>query len=222
MSGAYSRAQQRLADLIMQAERFRASVTSQPGEQVVASEDLWQFLVSALQAVRSICGEASPHYQELKLRRDMFNPDDPLRLSDCIGILAAAADDLDSGMLSDIREVVAAEVFGDLLDQASHLLDRGYHLPAGATAGAVLEDSLRKLCLRHEVSHHDGAGISVLNTELYKANIYPKPTHGNVDAWGKLRNAIDHHNFTNPDDIDARDVQRMIDGIRDFIVKYLT
>jgi hypothetical protein len=39
---------------------------------------------------------------------------------------------------------------------------------------------------------------------------------------GKLRNDIDHHNFTNPSDIGPKDVKRMIDGIRDFVVKYLT
>ena len=109
-----------------------------------------------------------------------------------------------------------------MLEVAAHLLEKGYHLPAAATAGAVLEDSLRKLCVRHDVIFDGRSGISVLNTELYKTNVYSGPTHGQIEAWSRLRNDVDHYNFTNPDDIDANDVQRMVDGLRDFIVKYLT
>jgi len=43
-----------------------------------------------------------------------------------------------------------------------------------------------------------------------------------ITAWGGLRNDVDHHNFTNPSDIDPSDVKRMVEGVRDFVGKHLT
>jgi hypothetical protein len=48
-------------------------------------------------------------------------------------------------MPTDLRNLVTAEAFGDLLESAMHLLEEQYHIPAIALAGAVLESSLRAL-----------------------------------------------------------------------------
>ena len=57
------------------------------------------------------------------------------------GILRAAREDYANGYLFDIKQLIAAEVFDDLLEQAEHLLDAGYQEAAAVLAGAVLEDS---------------------------------------------------------------------------------
>jgi hypothetical protein len=72
------------------------------------------------------------------------------------------------------------------------------------------------------------SSISALNSALYKLHQQDKLDEYNnsvqkqVTAWGGLRNDVDHHNFANPSDINANDVKRMIDGVRDFVTKYLT
>ena len=139
----------------------------------------------------------------------------------CLEILKAARHDWAAGLLTDIRELVAAEVFDDLLDMARYLLDEGFHLPAAALAGGVLEDSLRKLCTKHGVEWEGHSAINILNMALYKAKAYNKPDMGLVDAWGKLRNQVDHGEFKAPSDVDATQVGLMVDGVRHFIGKHL-
>ncbi len=222
MRNAKEFAIKRIDELISRADGFRTEALASSKKQfILSNEPLWQFLVSALQTILAVCSESSPHYRELKEVRDEFKSGAPLGLDSCIGILRAAADDLRSGMLSDIRELVAAEVFDDLLEMAAYLSGEGYHLPACAVAGAVLEDTLRTLCRKHLVSWVGDSSISKLNTELYKANIFDKAQFGQIEAWGKLRNKVDHGDFRSAVEIDSNDTRRMIVGIRDLVLKYL-
>ena len=223
MTLSVDRMLKRIEDLITVAEQFRAIARQSPNETATLNnEDLWRFLVSALQTSRSICSESSPHYQELKECRDLYRSGEPLNLSQCIGILRAISDDLSTGMLVNVYEMAVAEVFEDLTDMAIHLLDHGYHIPSIAISGAVLEDTLRKLCKRHpSVTWIGESSINKLNTALYKNSIYDKVQFGQIDAWGKLRNKVDHGNFRDVGEVDPKDARRMIDGIRDFIAKYL-
>lgn len=148
----------------------------------------------------------------------------PLQFDEALGVMRAARDDVASGLVTSLRDLVAGEIFDDLLDQSHYLLQQGYHLPAAALCGAVLEDALRKLCSKHAVTWAGDSSISKLNTALYTADpqVYGKPQMGQVEAWGKLRNHVDHHGFVKPDDVPAEDVGRMVDGVRDFIVRFLT
>jgi hypothetical protein len=213
----------RIDDLLATAERFRADALKESVETFVHSkEEVWQFLMSSLQTVSSLCSEQSHYYYELKACVDAFREGQPLDLPICIGILKAVSDDIRHGLLGEIRDLIAAEVFNDLLEMAQYLLQGGYHIPAGAIAGAVLEDTLRKICFQHKITWEGDSSISKLSTELYKKNILAKPQFGQVEAWGKLRNQIDHGQFDALRDVDAGAVRRMIDGLRDFIVKHLT
>jgi hypothetical protein len=138
----------------------------------------------------------------------------------CRGVLESAADDLRAGMLADLRQLVAAESFGDLLETAVHLLEEHHHIPAVAVAGAVLESSLRALAQSKHVVWTGASAISKINTELYKANVYDKVVFGEVEAWGKLRNQVDHGDFKTPEHVDVGAATRMIGGVRDFVLKY--
>jgi hypothetical protein len=185
--------------------------------------EMWRFLISSIQAVKSACGRKSPHLRELERCRELFAAREPLSLDTCRGVLEAARDDLNAGMLDDLRQLVAAEVFGDLLESAEYLLKEGHHLPAVALAGATLESTLRGLAAKNGVQPpkkgKPWSGISELNTALYTANLYGKVKHGEIDAWAKLRNAVDHGNFMRPEDIDSGAAQRMVGGVREFTLR---
>ena len=56
-------------------------------------------------------------------------------------VVAAQADYLADGIFK-VRSLVEAEVFGDFLEQAEHLLANGYFQAAAVVAGCVLEDAL--------------------------------------------------------------------------------
>ena len=181
-----------------------------------------RFLISSLQTVSSACGKDSPHLRELERCRAAFvaGNSNGLDLDSCRGALEAARDDLDAGMLTDLRQLVTAETFGDLLESAIHLLEERYHIPAVALAGAVLESSLRALAKSRGVNWEGASAISKINTALYTANVYDKVVHGEIEAWGKLRNRVDHGDFTSPNDVDPGAAGRMIEGVRDFVLKY--
>jgi hypothetical protein len=152
---------------------------------------------------------------------DEYKHTNTIQTDKWLGILHAVADDLRSGMLSNVQELVAAEVFTDLSEMADYLVGQGYQLPAIAVTGAVLEDALRRICQKSGITWDGDSSIAKLNTELYKANVYDKAQHGQVDAWGKLRNKVDHGNFANAEEISINDAKRFINGLRDFVMKYL-
>jgi hypothetical protein len=129
--------------------------------------------------------------------------DSALDSDTCRGILEAARDDLIAGMLTDLRQLVTAEAFGDLLETAQHLLEEKHHLPAAALAGAVLESSMRALAGSREVSWTGHSSITKLNMALYAAKVYDKVVFGEIEAWGKLRNQVDHGDFQTPQDVDS-------------------
>ena len=87
---------------------------------------------------------------------------------------AEPRDDLIAGMLTDLRQLVTAEAFGDLLEAAEHLIAEKHHLPAAALAGAILESSMRVLATNRNVGWTGASGISKLNQALYAANVYDK------------------------------------------------
>lgn len=192
-----------------------------PGGPLVDKGAFRRWSTSSLHALRLTFGEGSDHYAAFRQQVDEFRGYFDT-FESCWRILQAARDDLAAGMLVSIQELAAVDVFGDLLEMAEYLHGERYHLPAAAVAGAVLEDSLRKLCARHGVTWTGHSSISLLNDALHKAQVYTKTQWRQIQAWGDLRNAVDHHNFTDPADIDPNDVKRMIEGVRDFIVKYLT
>ncbi len=212
----------RLERLVEQGKLVASAVEVRDYAEVVDAEVFSTWAVSGLHALRLTFGEQSDHYVAFKRQADRYNGwAEPVPY--CQGILLAAVADLKAGLFVRVSEIAAAEVFGDLLAQAEYLLSNGnHHLPAAALAGAVLEDALRKLCAKHGVAWQPPSSISKLNVELYKANIYGKPQHGQVEAWGKLRNQVDHGDFKDPSEVDSGDVRRMVEGVRDFLVKHLT
>lgn len=186
----------------------------------VSLSELWRFLISSIQTVASVCGEDSPHLRELERCRERLVEYKDLDTDTCLGVLQAARDDLVAGMFLDLRQLVTAEAFGDLLESADHLLEEQYHLPAVAITGAVLESSLRQLATDNEIVWNGHSSITKLNTELYKSRIYDKVMFGEIEAWGKLRNQVAHGDFESPDDVDTGAAKRMVSGVRDVVLKY--
>src|SRR5262245_17733188 len=129
------------------------------------------------------------------------------------------------GLLESMDELVHADLFGDFLEMARYLLDSGYKDPAAMLAGAVLEEHLRKLCLKNgiPITTVDARGdakqkvINSLNTDLYRKPVYPKPEMQQVTAWAGIRNSADHalfHEYT------KEQVDGMVQGILGFITRY--
>ncbi len=71
------------------------------------------------------------------------------------------------------------------MEMATYLLSEGYKDPAAVLGGGVLEEGIRKLCLKAGVATVDGKGqpkkASMMNDDLAKAGIYDKlQRHGHA------------------------------------------
>jgi hypothetical protein len=138
------------------------------------------------------------------------------------GAVRALRDDIAANRTKSLTELVHAEVFGDFLDMAQHLLDQGFKDAAAVIAGSSLEAHLRALCLRNGIPTDDASGrpkkADMLNAELHTANAYlSKGDLKNVVAWLDLRNDAAHGHYAK---YAAPQVNLLIASIRDFFSRY--
>src|SRR5262249_40903602 len=131
------------------------------------------------------------------------------------GVLRGLRDDYVAGYVTTAEEIIHGDVFEDFLEMAEHLLTAKYPLPAAVLAGAVLEEHVRKLCVRNNVPVSDAKGraksVETMNQDLTKAGVYTKPVQMNVTAWYATRTSAAH----NKSDFDPALVPSMIRDVRD-------
>lgn len=185
--------------------------------------DVWYFsrwIVKACELAKQVAGEHSECYRKIRDASGSHegSPHPPVwSFFQASGALQGARDDYAAGRLTDLRELASAEVFDDLLQAADYLLKDGWHIPAASLAGAVLEDSLRRLHRKHLGEWPGNSSISKLNDALHKAGCYEQAEWREVQFWGDIRNNADHGYF---DQVDADAVNRMISDINGFIAKH--
>lgn len=136
----------------------------------------------------------------------------------CLGVLEAAQRDFAAGALFDMRALISAEILGDFVEQAEALLEAGYWHPAASLSGAVLEDTLRKLCAKRGVPVPDTTKIDRLNADLAKAGVYDKLVQKRITALADIRNNADHGHF---DKFTKEDVDDFVKWLRRFSADYL-
>lgn len=178
-----------------------------------------RFRTESLNLTRRVCGEDSDHYKELRrLAEASDSANNSYYFINCYGILEAASKDYEGGYLFDLKALVTAEVLGDFIDQADVLLSHGYFHPAASLAGAILEDTLRKLCKSNGIVVPEKTSINKLNSDLARSDIYSKLVQKRITALADIRNNADHGHF---DKFQKEDVEDMVNYIRKFAVDHL-
>lgn len=150
----------------------------------------------------NVFGPDSQYYRNFTKQNDHKWPSfSPIKQS--YGVLLAAKDDLQHGILEPMKTLVAAELFDDFLGQAEFLLDSGYHQPAAVLAGAVLEDGLRKLCAKKNILLPEKPKLDKMNTDLAKAGAYTALIQKRITALADIRNNTAHGKWDvfTPDDV---------------------
>jgi hypothetical protein len=178
----------------------------------------WQ--TSALSLIERVFGKESATCQRFRSaieKKSSYNTDDVLAFNEQLAIFQSAKSDVQGGYLFEIRNLVHAEVFTNELDQARHLLDAGYKPAAAVIAGTVLETTLRELCNQHP-NLAAAESLNRMNDGLTREGVYNQARHRQIQAWADIRNAAAHGR---PNDFEAIDAARMIEGIRDFIAAQL-
>ena len=189
-------------------------------QQHPSDVDYMRWRTEAMNLIERVCGKNSAHYTAIhRMAEDKTTALNSYYLKDCLGILEASHRDYQGGFLSDIRRLVRADLLDDILGQAEALIEQGYHIPAASLAGAVLEDTLRKLCDKHSIPYPVKTKIDSLNTELARAEAYDKLVQKEITAKADLRNNADHGHF---DKVRSSDVEDMVRWVRRFVQEWLS
>jgi hypothetical protein len=137
------------------------------------------------------------------------------------GILKSLRTAYAAGYLQSVEELVHADLFSDFMEMADYLLSEGYKDPAAVLGGGVLEEGLRKLCMKNGIAIVDANGkpkkASVMNDDLARAMVYDKLVQKSVTAWLDLRNKAAHGDYSA---YDKKQVEFYIQGIRDFLIRH--
>lgn len=202
---------ERLRALVAKGEKLRAA----GGSNSVPSAGFAEWASQSAALLKSVAGPG--HTYPLNFEQTVRAPR-PWYVENGLGILRAAAEDLDLGLLRSFRELVAAEVFGDFLDMAKHLFEAGYAIPAASLAGAVLEDGLRRIAASRDVKVKAGDDLSTLNHKLADANVYNRLEQKRIQVWIDVRNRADHGEF---DEVRTSDVLDFLAGVEAFLGAHL-
>jgi len=173
--------------------------------------DYLRFRTESLNLIKRACGEESEHYQQLRrLAEDKNTSVYSSYYHQCYGVLEAAYRDFSEGFLFDLRAMVRADLLGSFIEQAEALLDEGYYVPAASLVGAVLEDTLRRICDQQNVSYPEKPNINALNTLLAKVTVYNKLTQKEITAKADIRNNADHGKFNQFTESDVKDMVKWV------------
>ena len=177
-------------------------------------------LVTRLMAgVRRYAPQGSAYRDSAEALLKKYGVNNGLIVEPLVGILKALRADYSAGYLATVEELVHADLFSDFLGMADHLLTQGYKDPAAVLVGSVLEEHLRKLCLKSGLAVSAGANYKkadTLNAELAGAGVYSKLDQKSITAWLDLRNKAAHGHYA---DYTKAQVQLMLDGVRHFMVR---
>jgi hypothetical protein len=111
------------------------------------------------------------------------------------GTLQAIQAAINDDLLLRFEDLVFAEAFADLMEQAEYLLEQGYFLASGVLLRAVLEERLKRLCGSHSVeTGRERPTINDYNQALYTKRVYDKVTFKQVDTMAAVGNDAAHNN----------------------------
>jgi len=182
------------------------------------SQRATQWGISCDNLLTRVFGSSSVYYSEfIDCRSTGLYPSHVF--SRALGVFKAAGDDYKHGFLFEMRNIVAAEVFDEFLEQAEYLLGAGYQAPAAVIAGSVLEDGLRKLCQRHGIALSAKPKLDTMNADLYKAGAYNLLVQKKITALADIRNNAAHGQW---DQFTVRDVEDMLNAVRTFMAQHFT
>ena len=187
-------------------------------------------VVKVVNLIETVLGE-SQQQREIteRIKQRTGRSRAPYVLEDIIGTLQGLKDIYENGFLDDLETRVAANISADYMTQVEGLLDEGQpgqydHVPGAVLCGAVLEDTLRRLCERQtpqvptEKPNGRPKALNALIQDLQKANAFNKLKAQQLRGWAQVRNYAAHGEFS---EFNREDVELMVKGVKNFLADYL-
>ena len=134
----------------------------------------------------------------------------------------AFRDDLESGLISHLSNIISVDIFSSLIDQATQLRENNtepLNRAACVLTRIVLEDTLLRLSRNNNLTLSNEKA-SIANDELWKNKIYGQAKWREIQSWLDIGNKAAH-----PDaefmTISEIDIDNMIKNVRRFTELYL-
>ena len=134
-----------------------------------------------------------------------------------LGCMRSISDAINRGLLNRVEDLLAAEMFDNLLEQALYLCSKNYYRAAGVLGRAVLEEHLRHLCERNScIPAKERPTLNDFASELYRLEHLDKLQLKNVESMAAIGNAAAHPSEKDISEEDAEhlliDIRRFVDG----------
>jgi hypothetical protein len=214
----------RLRVLIEEGNAVAGLERPSPGgmEKYIHEKDkirLQAWLSNVLNIVEATFGASSPQYRHLRelMPNGPYHLDHAYEIYPIVGMLSGALGDLQGGYLRDQEQLIAADVFDSVLEQASELNRQAYKDPAAVLMRVVLEDALRRLAKKNTLDPLQKA--AKLNDDLKRQSVYAQPQWRLIQAWLDIGNAAAHGNFG---EYTSDDVFNAIHGVGQFLISYFS
>ena len=205
-----------LQQVLRRYEKVRG--TGSPDLSYMSDSEQTEIITSLVAAIERLAPTGTYYDASLHaaIKEYGFNNNEAIPI--LVGIAEALKTAYASGYLQEIEELIHADLFSDFLDMGEYLLAERYKDPAAVIIGGVLEEHLRKLCLKNSInitknSHFKKA--DTMNADLANANVYNLLDQKNITAWLHLRNKAAHGKYT---DYTDDQVKLALQGIRGQIV----
>lgn len=132
-----------------------------------------------------------------------------------LGIFKSASAEWQSGFLEPLESRFAARTLASFVRDAAHLMaESPQHYPAAAVlASAVLEDSVRRLCLSHGLSV-DNVSLEGRLDALKGKSVITKVSNKRLKGFAGVRDAAFHAHW---EQLSPEDVSQLIEATEDFL-----
>jgi hypothetical protein len=111
-----------------------------------------------------------------------------------LGTVRSIKDAVEGGHLISFADLIVAEAFSNLIEQAEYLFSKGFWLAAGVLGRAVLEEELRELAqIAGCLPEKERPTLNDLNTALYKNETYDKLEFKLIDTLAVIGNDCAHN-----------------------------
>jgi hypothetical protein len=193
--------------------RYKSDVSHQ---EFVDAGSFREWRVGCVAFLREALGGDSPYTKEFE-----FNCDSPYLSAVARGqaVLRAAREYIDFGPVARVEELVAAEIFTDLLGVAERLLRERRVSAAVVVACSVLEDVMRRSARHRKIAIRENVDdLSELSNKMSVAGVYGVALHNRIEEWAKMRMRAEAGELA----LDMRaGADSLLRGVRDFVNDHL-
>jgi len=182
--------------------------------------EMKKFKLTSLSFIEKIYGKQNLYYSTF-FESSKDNYIENLLSSEVV--LISIKDEIESGWLDELKDLVSADIFSDFLEMGKYFLDEKYKDAAAVIIGSVLEKHLKNVAERNQIElfiEKDGKSmpkkISLINDELYKKSIYNQIVHKSIIHIFSIRNEAAHGNY---EKYELNDVENMYNSVNQILIQ---